>query len=62
MPKMIEVNVATGKQIEREMTAEEIAAIPANAEQSTPSLENGTISQEYGETLQSWATASGDDR
>jgi hypothetical protein len=38
MPKLIEVNVTTGEQIEREMTADEIAAIPANEEQSTPNL------------------------
>jgi len=38
MPKMIEVNVTTGEQIEREMTSAEIALIPANAEQSTPMI------------------------
>lgn len=31
MPTIIEVNVQTGEQIEREMTAEEIAALPAPA-------------------------------
>ena len=32
------------------------------AEQSTPSLENGTISQEYGKTLQGRSAAQGADR
>jgi len=41
MPKIQEHNVTTGKIIEREMTADEIAAIPANAEQSTPSVTRG---------------------
>ena len=36
MPKIQDHNVTTGEIIEREMTVHEIAAIPANAEQSTP--------------------------
>ena len=32
MPTIIEVNVLTGEQVEREMTAEEIAALPVYVE------------------------------
>jgi len=40
MPTTIEVNLQTGEIVEREMTAEEISAMPATQPESTASLDN----------------------
>lgn len=40
MPTTIEVNLQTGEIVEREMTAEEVSAMPTTQPESTASLNN----------------------